>query len=211
MSTNGLPALDNYRNKQKCPDSPTKKKYATLAAAKEAARESSSRAKMSIDAYACPGCGFYHLTRKVDGSDIVREDGASLLTASMKRHPAGNARVERSDDPELYPPGNFEAREKRLAEYAVENPGALSVAEVQLFLGVSVDTARETMRKAGFQPKRGPGARWDPPQPVEESVDDIEDSDWRTPTSFPAHVTIDDYVRAMDGVGLAVRIQVRAK
>lgn len=212
MGTNGLTPLETLRANEKCPERPTKRKFKTRALADTAAIEASRDAKMTIVAYACPGCGYFHLTRKVGGSDIVHDSADPIVTPGMR------TRLVVVDNPppernwEVFPriAGNPAAREKLFAEFLADNPGPLAIADVRTALSCGVDTARGLLRSAGFTAKRGPGAKWEPPvdKPV-ESVENDSAVDWITPTSFPAHITIDDYVKAMAGVGLVVRIQVR--
>jgi len=66
---------------------PEKRKYHTFDSAWDAARAASLRASIEIVAYLCADCGSYHLTRKVDGSDVAvttNEDGVS--TGALRKN-----------------------------------------------------------------------------------------------------------------------------
>lgn len=220
MGSNGLNAVETLATRQKCPDSPTKKKFRTSADAWAEAETRSKETGITIIAYACAGCGYFHLSRKKDGSDVARvKDGVvetaamrgeGLLTPIAKLAPVGFVAPERSDDPRVYPPGNMDARLRVLSEYVADHPGPLSVLEVRAMLSCSVDTARDTLKAAGFTSKRGPGAKWEPPTEAPLVVEDAT-VDWETVTSVPNSITMVDYIQAMAGVGLSVRIQVRPK
>ncbi|WKW87102.1 hypothetical protein SEA_NICOLE72_65 [Microbacterium phage Nicole72] len=224
--SNGLAPIVNVSARAKCPESPTKKKFLTSDEAWEEAHKRSENAGVRIAPYACSGCGTFHLTRKVDGSDVLtRQDGGKVVTGAQRRigrnHPVFSRPVERVTLPEPEPteppvPGNRDARLKVLTAWLGDErePTSKEVAEV---LGGSVarDTARDLMRSLGYRNTGGRSARWvrkgsERPQAAAEGANSApsDERTWRTLLTAPVeHMTVGDLIAAYRAYGVELRIQ----
>jgi hypothetical protein len=161
-----MTAEETLRVRDKCPDAPTKKKYRIAGEALDAARERSLETKLDIAAYACPGCGLYHLTRDVTGPDVItRQPDGRVITGRQRalEAEAHAARVVpiRADMTVLEPvrPANPAARRKVLRAWLVEHPEPLT-PEVAEVLGVGRAAVGKYMHELGYASRRGTGARW---------------------------------------------------
>ena len=71
--------------KTKCPASPTKRQYLDTKEAWKAAGLRSQETGLDIVAYACPDCGYFHLTKKVKGSDVVVNADVGITTGALRK------------------------------------------------------------------------------------------------------------------------------
>lgn len=224
--SNGLAPIVNVSARAKCPDSPTKKKYLTSTAAWNDAHKRSAEAGVPIAPYACAGCGTFHLTRRVDGSDVLtRQDGAQVVTGAQRKrgrnHPVFTGVTERvtlpepeSTDPPI--PGNKDARLKVLRAW-LRDGREPTTNEVTETLGGSVarDTTRDLMRSLGYRNTGGRSARWVPkdaqrPQAAAEDANSAsgDERTWRTLLTAPVeHMTVGDLMAAYRAYGVELRIQ----
>lgn len=224
--SNGLAPIVNVSARAKCPDSPTKKKFLTSEAAWTEAHKRSAEAGVPIAPYACAGCGTFHLTRKVDGSDVLtRQDGAQVVTGALRKrgrnHPVFNRPTERvtlpepeSTEPPI--PGNRDARLKVLREWLGDSREP-TTNEVNEVLGGSVarDTSRDLMRSLGYRNTGGRSARWvrkdsQRPQAGAEGANSApsDERTWRTLLTAPVeHMTVGDLIAAYRAYGVELRIQ----
>ncbi|QGJ92734.1 helix-turn-helix DNA binding protein [Microbacterium phage Megan] len=227
--SNGLSPIVNLGERQKCADAPTKKRFTSSDEAWAEARKRSDAAGLPIAPYACSSCGGIHLTKKVDGSDVLtRQDGALVVTGSQRRigrnHPVFSKPVERVTLPEPEPteppiPGNRDARLKVLRAWLSEGqePTSREVSEV---LGGSVarDTARDLMRHLGYRNTGGRSARWvrkdastqERPQAAAQGSNGApaDERTWRTLLTAPVeHMTVGDLIAAYRAYGVELRIQ----
>lgn len=224
--SNGLAPIVNVSARAKCPDSPTKKKFLTSDEAWAEAHTRSEQAGVPIAPYACAGCGAFHLTRKVDGSDVLtRQDGGNVVTGALRKrgrnHPVFSGVTERrilpepeSTEPPI--PGNRDARLKVLREW-LSDEREPTTNEVNEVLGGSIarDTSRDLMRSLGYRNTGGRSARWvpkDAQRPQEPAQDansaQSDERTWRTLLTAPvAHMTVGDLIAAYQAYGVELRIQ----
>lgn len=219
----GLRPIESLAERQKCPDSPTKRKYLTTDEAWDAAHRNSEQAGVPIAPYACAGCGHYHLSRKVTGSDVLtRQAGSKVLTGAQRRkmanHPALApvvARVtlpEPEDDTPILP-GNQAARRKMLRAFLEDNPTP-STPEVAVALSVSRPTAQADLLAVGAV-RDTPKGRWHLATPSSaEAVErqdepDIEPYAWRDLDLHAiGHLAVGDVLAVLKAAGYSeVRFQ----
>jgi hypothetical protein len=214
--SNGLPAIANLAERQKCPDAPTKRKFTTTEEAWTEARKRSQDAGLDIAPYACPGCGGYHLTKKVTGSDtLTRQEGGRVVTGALRRkskHPVHAPAVIRQTlpEPEADPvPGNHDARIKFVNALLEHNPEP-TTADVQAALDCSKETARKVMTEIGYRNTKGRHAHWvkidtHTPEPAI-----TEGESWQTlDLDRLNHMPIGDLIAAYRLIGVELRVQVR--
>lgn len=238
MGTNGLSTRDVLEAKGKCPDSPTKRKFRHLDDAWDAARESSAKSRLDIAPYACPGCGYYHLTKKVDGSDIAVMAPVGITTGALRK----KVEMPTKDHPERVTveepakPGNKEFRLKVLAEY-LKDRDSVSTSEVCDIIDVkSYSAARKYMHDLGWKIGKGRMAKWEKASiaplslfpEVRQVVDEVEATVKRHPAGkgtpqpakgaewrpvdlhpMPATTTLKDLFDIYRAAGLEMRIEVR--
>lgn len=215
--SNGLSPIEVLADRQKCPEAPTKKKYRTTDEAWTAARERREDTGLDIAPYACSGCGYYHLTKKVTGSDtLTRQTVALAVTGAQRKsnHPVFARVPERVTlpEPETPPvPGDRDTRLRAARALVAETPEPTS-AEVRDALACSNDTARDVMRLLGYENTKGRNARWvkrgeEHPALTEPEIG--EEARWVTlDLDRVAHMPIGDLVAAYRLVGIDLRIQV---
>ncbi|QDH93310.1 helix-turn-helix DNA binding domain protein [Microbacterium phage Cressida] len=212
--SNGLPAIANLSDRQKCPEAPTKRKFTTTEEAWTEARKRTTESGIDIAPYACAGCGAYHLTKKVTGSDtLTRQEGGKVVTGALRRkskHPVHAPAVVRATLPEPEPtPGNHDARIKFAAALLEHNPEP-TTADVRAALNCSQDTARKVMIEMGYRNTKGRHAHWekistDTPQPAI-----TEAESWQTlDLDRLNHMPIGDLIAAYNLIGVQLRVQVR--
>jgi Ni/Co efflux regulator RcnB len=215
--TNGLAPIEQLNERQKCPDAPTKRKYRNQDAAWKAAHEATEKNGVLIAPYACPGCGAYHLTRKVDGSDVLtRQDGPIVLTGAQRRkmakHPAAAPVPARVTLPEPETPlvaGNRDARRKMLLGWLADNPTP-ATHEVRAFLNVTGPTVRTDMLAVGWtQERRGHWTRGTT-EPEFERQEEPDTREWRDIAldSVPDGLDFHACMALWEAAGLLVRVQV---
>lgn len=179
---------------------------------------------MEIVPYACPGCGYYHLTKKADGSDVLQRDkGAVVVTRSTPTHPVFAPipeRVELPREPEEEPPvipANREARARVLRKWLAANPGIEpTTIEVSAILGVKHGSIAQYMEPMGYRNTKGRSARWvyDPPAAPEPEVQHQEPPkpirpEWQDiALGSMHHIVIGDLISVMAAAGKTVRIQI---
>lgn len=163
MGTNGIDPATQLRDLNKCPTAPTKARYYSSEAAWTAANKRSVEAGLDIIAYACPGCGYFHLSKKVKGSDVVVKAPVGITTGALRKAFVGEPLIipERKELPMDGPivPANPDARRKMLGEY-LEDKEAVSTDEILSLLSCSRHSVSKYMAEAGWKSERGPGARW---------------------------------------------------
>lgn len=233
MGSNGINPVDQWREGQKCPDSPTKKRFRNSDEAWEAARLRSEETGLQIVAYLCAGCGGAHLSRKVKGSDVAVKAPVGITTGALRKKvgtflQAPSALSERRELPQTegpIMPGNAAARRKMLAKF-LEGRDSVTTAEIMVGIGTSRHSVARYMGEIGWTIGRGPGARWRPAPKLEAlPTVDAEDSelaaaiarhpssrtsqDWWTIDSFPSGVSVHDYLLTLKTAGLIVEVRVR--
>lgn len=171
--SNGLASHEMLAVREKCPEAPTKRKFHSLMEAEKAAAFSSQQYHKTVVPYACSGCGLWHVTGKIRGSDVARSNPSGIIkTAAMQQREnlatISPRSVERKDMSEVLAsempivPGNREARTK-LAGQFLEGKTVITVPEVREALGgISRDTASDALRALGWSGKRG-RTEWYPP------------------------------------------------
>lgn len=227
--TNGLDPRDQLIEKSKCPSSPTKKKYLNSEEAWEAARHRTAESGIDIVAYACPGCGHFHLSKKTTGSDVVVKAPIGITTGALRKI-TPDRRVVLTGRTELPPegpivPGNPDARRKALAAF-LEGKDTASTAEVVVGVGIGRHSVAKYMSEIGWRIGRGPGAKWTR-QPVlavlpatgedselEASIarhpsSSTRHDDWWLIDAFPPGVSVHDYLLTLKTAGLVVEVRVR--
>jgi len=225
--SNGLAPIVNVSARAKCPDSPTKKKFLTSDEAWTEAHKRSEEAGVDIAPYACAGCGAFHLTRKVNGSDVLtRQDGGKVVTGAQRRkgrnHPVFARPVERvtlpepeSTEPPI--PGNRDARLKALRAWLEDGrePTTKEVADT-LSGSVARDTVRDLMRSLGYRNTGGRSARWvrkdgsgqERPQAAAQATNEA----WHdVAPDRVAHIAVGDLLAAYAAIGWDIRIEVRPR
>lgn len=163
--SNGLAPTDVLRDSQKCPEAPGKRKFYNLQAAEKAAADSSRQYHTTIVPYACPGCGLWHVTGKVRGSDVARSNGSGVIkTAAMIQRenlaaipkPPVERRdmtmVEAMESPIV--PGNREARLKMLTEY-LDGRESVTMPEVVEAISATKETGKSLLNELGWTGQRG--------------------------------------------------------
>ncbi|WQY99772.1 hypothetical protein [Microbacterium phage MO526] len=214
--SNGLSPVATLADRQKCPEAPTKRKYKTTDEAWAAARERSAETHLDIAPYACPGCGYYHLTKKVTGSDVLtRQDGGKVVTGAQRRsnHPVFAPAVERATlEPAAPPiPGDRSTRTRVARSLLAVNPEP-TTGDVRAALHCSTETARSIMRDLGYECSKGRSARWRKAGMEAATVDEPEvgEEEWDTlDLDRVAHVAVGDLIEAYRLAGVEFRIQVR--
>jgi hypothetical protein len=164
--SNGLTVRETLQAREKCPEAPGKRKFTSLMEAQIAARESSLTYRKPVVPYACPGCGLWHVTSKLRGSDVAkyRDDGIVQTTAMVQRERASATpprQIERVDmsviDAESSPvvPANAAAREKVLREYLVDKK-TVTIPEISAILGdASRHVTGRLLKEQGWEGMRG--------------------------------------------------------
>jgi hypothetical protein len=185
--SNGLAPRDVIERSTKCPEAPGKRKFHTLIEAEKAAAFSSAQYHKTIVPYACSGCGMWHVTGKVRGSDVaVSRPSGVIKTAAMQQRENLKpvvARPERKDMSEVIAmespivPGNREARLKMAREY-LEGRESVTGPEMMELLSSSRQVANAILNELGWSGARG-HANWLPPgverpAPLEKSVKKME-------------------------------------
>jgi hypothetical protein len=154
---------------QKCEASPTKRQYLTLAAAQEAAVWRTREAKIDIQAYACPSCGYFHLSRTSRLDRVLPTQDGTIMTTGLQYQASRLAKTtpaERVDMSDLIAQespivaGNRAAREKLLAEY-LEGKEQVTVPEIMDYLQASRYIASNTLHALGWEGIKGQ-ANWYP-------------------------------------------------
>lgn len=213
--SNGLTAIANLADRQRCPEAPSKRKYTTTEEAWDAARKRSQESGLEIAPYACPGCGGYHLTRKVTGSDtLTRQSGGKVVTGAQRRkstHPVHAPAVIRQTlpEPEEEPvPGDHDTRIRYARALLAETPEP-TTTEVQAALSCSKETARRTMLELGYRNTKGRHAVWRiEPETVQQTM--AEHESWQTlDLDRLAHMPIGDLIAAYRQIGVELRVQTR--
>jgi hypothetical protein len=225
MGTNGIDPIVQLTERQKCPTSPTKRKYANSDEAREAARHRTAESGIDIIAYACPGCGLFHLSKKVKGSDVVVPASVGITTGALRKLTTGLERIDYPERRELPPegptmPGNPEAKRKALAAF-LENREAVSTSEIALAVGIGRHSVTKYMNEIGWKIGRGPGATWRRP-PKLDIVPNAEleaaiarhpssprPDDWWAIEAFPPGISVQDYLLTLKTAGLVVEVRVR--
>lgn len=160
----GLRPLEHLAERRKCPDTPSKHRYTSAGEAIEAAERRTVEASMPIVAYACPGCGGYHLTKKREGSDVLIP-GATVRTRSTARHrhPAQGLPTRNL---EVLPivPGNRAARARMLTDWLSTHPrpSTTEICEAGIVGLTSRTSVSKHMRELGWSVPKGPRGRWRP-------------------------------------------------
>lgn len=226
---NGLTPGEQLANRTKCPEHPTKRKITALDEAEEAAAEASKKAGRTIVPYACAGCGYYHVTGKTNGSDVVHAGkGGTIKTAAMDMREATYARTTVAERVQLVPsevvPSNVAARRKVLIGYLADRT-EVSTDEVAEVLHASRHTVWKYMNELGWKSSRGPGAMWRPKlvalEGAGKSAGDEEldaailrhpasrGQEWWQIDAFPPGVSVHDYLLTLKTAGLVVEVRVR--
>lgn len=217
--SNGLPAIANLADRQKCPEAPSKRKFATTEEAWAEARKRTADSGIDIAPYACPGCGGYHLTKKVTGSDtLTRQEGGKVVTGAQRRnsrHPVHAPTIVRQTlpEPEEEPtPGNHDARVKFANRLLEHNPEP-TTTEVQAALACSKDIVRTVMQGLGYVNTKGRHARWRKAEAIHEAAREAaltEAESWHTlDLDRVAHMPIGDLIAAYRLIGVELRVQTR--
>jgi hypothetical protein len=182
---------------------------------------------IDIVAYACPGCGYFHLSKKANGSDVVVKADVGITTGALRKLSSGLEKIEYPERANVTPivPGNKEARQKALALYLKERDTATG-GELLKVLGIkSTSSLGPYMREQGWEvSSHGRGAYWrragaSAPvvvikTPREQSIarhPSAQDAGWR-PASFtdiPESMTVKDLFFAYKAAGLEMQIRVR--
>ena len=233
---NGLDPRDQLAEKAKCPLSPTKRKYLHSEEAWDAAHHRSAESGLEIVAYACPGCGHFHLSRKAKGSDVVVKAPVGISTGALRKNAAAlsafngaiNALTERKELPPEGPPvpSNVAARRKVLMNF-LEGKDEVSTDDVARVLQASRHTVWKYMNELGWKSSRGPGAMWRP-RPKLTAVEDTGQStgdveleasiarhpasrgqEWWLIEAFPPGISVQDYLLTLKTAGLVVEVRVR--
>lgn len=167
-------AISTLEALQKCPDSPSKRKYLTSADAAEAGIRRTRETGILIQPYACPGCGYFHLSRSTRTDRLVSSHDGLVLTAGMQKrelYPAKAPLPERKDMSEILAmerpivPVNMAAREKIAREY-LEGKVRVQTGEIMDLLGVGRGPASNVMNALGWHGKRGTTGGWYAPDYV---------------------------------------------
>ncbi|QHB37060.1 helix-turn-helix DNA binding domain protein [Microbacterium phage Matzah] len=214
--SNGLRPIENLSERQRCPEAPTKRKFTTTEEAWTEARKRTAESSIDIAPYACAGCGMYHLTKKVTGSDtLTRQDGGKVVTGALRRkskHPVHAPAIMRQTlpEPEADPvPGNHDARIKFVTALLEHNPEP-TTADVQAALDCSKGTASKVMVEMGYRNTKGRHAHWikvasDEPEPAI-----TEGESWQAlDLDRLNHMPIGDLIAAYRLIGVELRVQVR--
>jgi hypothetical protein len=229
--SNGLAPRDVQQARVKCPDHPTKRKFHTMAEAETAAAASSRQYHTTIVPYACAGCGLFHITGKVRGSDVVHvaasgtvRTAAMLERESLRSTPPAPPRVDMepivaAEKPIV--PANKAARDKMLEAY-LQDKSVVSTAELVELLDTNKHAVSLLMKAHGWAIPRGPGARWTkrPLQAVPSSsptpappaaLSAQRDKGWRTLDweDELGHIPVSDVLATMRLCGFEIRLQIR--
>ncbi|QDH93121.1 helix-turn-helix DNA binding domain protein [Microbacterium phage Margaery] len=213
--SNGLRPIENLAERQKCPEAPTKRKFTTTTEAWTEARKRTAESGIDIAPYACAGCGFYHLTKKVTGSDtLTRQEGGKVVTGAQRKnaHPVFGSTPERVTlpEPEEEPmPGNHDARVKFALAVLEHNPEP-TTADIQAACGCSKDAVRTVMHELGYRNTKGRHAVWRKPAEPEPEPQIGEDNGWSTlDLERINHMPIGDLIAAYRLIGVELRVQAR--
>lgn len=166
---NGLNAVVQLQADQKCPAAPTKRRYPTAQSAQEAAVWRTRESGIKIEAYACPDCGYYHLSRSSRLDRVLSSEGRIVTTGlahveSLARKPEPVKRVDMSEllaaeTPIV--PGNDAALEKMLAEYLTDKT-EVTLPDVMEAMMAPREKTRVAMHALGWRGQRG-RKEWFPP------------------------------------------------
>lgn len=166
----GIMTAQVLEERQKCPRSPTKRQYPTMASAQDAATWRTRETGINIQAYACPDCGYFHLSRTSRLDRVLPSTDGTVVTTSMaanQRKLATTPPPERVDMSEILAaetpivPGNPAATEKLVANM-VEGKESVTVPELIDALQISRFQASQALRNLGWQGTRG-RPEWLPP------------------------------------------------
>lgn len=224
---NGLRPIEVLADRQKCAESPTKKKFATADEAWTEARSRTAQSGIDIAPYSCSSCGSIHLTKRVTGSDVLtRQPDGKIVTGAQRRagrnHPVfatPPARVPLPEPESSEPPiaGNKEARLKVLRSWLSDGKEP-STEQVAAVLGGNParDTMRALMRELGYENTKGRSARWvrrpenaaqEPPAPLSAPLPAWMPVD----ASQVATLALADLRAAYEAIGMEMRIEVRPR
>jgi hypothetical protein len=217
--SNGLTPITNLAERTKCPTHPTKRKYTTSDEAKDAAERRARSTRLPIEAYLCPDCGTYHLTKSA-GGDNVTLSGGKLTVGEFKalspRHPVFSGGSH--DEPEPDPiPANNDARIRVMRGWLALNPDAEpSTAEVsQILVGASREAVRLVMRSLGYRNTNGRTARWVKDESMNErpqAAAEEPNARWLdVDVNKVAHIAVGDLVAAYSAIGWDLHIEVRPR
>jgi uncharacterized protein YlaI len=225
--TNGLTPVANLSERQKCPTHPSKRRYHTSEEADVAARKRARETRLPIEAYLCPDCGSYHLTKTNGGTNLRLQNG-KLTVGEFKSlaptHPVFSGTPEPEEpDPSTLPlvPVGHDARvrvaRRWLAERPEHEPSTSEVSEV--LGGATREAVRNVMRDLGYRNTNGRSARWvkdepapepERPQAAPEATNDAAPDErvWRDLLTAPIeHMTVGDLIAAYAAYGVTLRIQ----
>lgn len=225
--SNGTHPIATLGDRQRCPEAPTKRKYRTTDEAWAAARERTAETKMAIAPYACPGCGYFHLTKKATGSDVLTRQGdGSVVTGSQRKHAENHPVYHEAPQRVLLPepeedpvPGNRDARLKVARDYLATCSATAITATTDDLMNVldcSVVTVRSVMAEIGYRNTRGRYAHWVPiegKQPELSNEDDARIDNMREKwtditTDRVQHIAIGDLIASYAAAGIRVRVQI---
>ena len=166
--SNGIHPVVNLNERQKCPAHPTKRRWSDGAEAGRAAQERSKESKLTIVAYMCEACGYYHLTKNSGGDSATLPDGkfsVGEFRAMAPNHPvfANNP----ADEPPIVP-GDHETRIRFARRFLEANPTPTSEQLCEAIGGCTKDTLRRVMKDLGYRNTRGRYAHWVKNEPVDD-------------------------------------------
>lgn len=161
--TNGIHPVENLSDRQKCPEHPTKRKFATGELARAEAERRTIAAGIPIDAYLCSGCGQYHLTKSVGGDSITLPEGkfsVGEFKAQAPSHPVFTNPPELEEPESPIVPGDFDTRLRFVRAYLEEHPEPTSIELCEYLGGCTKDSLRKVMTALGYRNTKGRTARW---------------------------------------------------
>jgi len=166
VGTNGIDPMNQLRAREKCPTTPNKKIYKNSAEAVEAAGFRSKETGLNIQSYACPGCGWFHLTSSPVVKDKVVKAPVGITTTTMKRNtpmstPAIPIRKDMTSELPIMP-ANFDAKLKVLRTELYGKKSATKEELLAILPGTSKNSLGNLMKRAGWYNTRGPKAVWKP-------------------------------------------------
>lgn len=194
---------------EKCPSRPSKRRWASIHEAWDAADARTEEVGIEIVPYRCDDCGFLHLTKRTGGtSEIERRSGA-----------------------EVFPPTNPPTRRAALRTF-LEGRTEVASIEVREALDFSQHTTSKYMMELGWVNSGGRTAKWRPTgalaptevklhaveKPVDKPVDmsmrrhpASRDAGWRQMENLDPlrHMALGDLLDTLRAAGMEVRITVR--
>lgn len=79
-----------------CPGTPNKRKYRTREFCQQVADRVWEEKRVRLSVYACADCGWFHLTRRTNGSDVVQGNEPGTHASKWNReHPGEQYRWDR--------------------------------------------------------------------------------------------------------------------